>query len=160
MRISGLIKLTVSLVLFPARALAVQEHSGIAGLVSHELGHLLFLSGIIIFFIWIRSYHERGWPAFRSCLGFLLAWNILTVSGHILQEFQDQSRFIRSGDKIIGYNAESLLDFYFYLTLLDHFLLVPAFALLLTALLQWRSNRNSLPRPELQMAPAPENEAT
>ncbi len=149
MRITNSLSVATLLIFLPARAYAVQHHGGAEGLVSHLIGHVLFLTGIIIFIAWIIKHHDRGWPAFKKCLGFLLAWNILTASGHILDEFQDPARIIRSGGRIIAYRADNLIDFYFYLTRLDHLLLVPAFIFLLMAILRWRGNGDALETPEM-----------
>jgi len=142
--------------LFPAGASAVQHHGGMEGLVSHEIGHALFMAGLIIFLVWIRGYHEKGWPAFRSGLFLLLLWNILTFSGHLLYEMQDGSRLIRAGGRTVAFHAGSAADLCFYLTRFDHVLLLPAMIFLFIALRQWSSVSGVVKGPK--MVPDPMSE--
>lgn len=142
-----------ALLFFPGAALAVQHHGGMEGLVSHEIGHVLFMAGLIMFLVWIRGYHEKGWPAFRSSLFLLLLWNVLTFSGHLLYEMQDGSGFIRDGGRTVAFHAGSAADLYLYLTRFDHVLLLPAMIFLFIALRQWSSASVVVKGPE--MVPAP-----
>ena len=147
-----------ALLFFPRAALAVQHHGGMEGLVSHEIGHALFVAGLVIFLVWIRGYRERGWPAFRASLFFLLLWNLLTFSGHILYELQDPSLFSRSDGAIAAFRATGAAGLFFYLTRLDHILLLPAMIFLLAALRQWSSATGTVQGPEMVPPPAAEKD--
>ncbi len=121
-------------------AWGVQTHGGVEGLVSHQLGHLLFASGMV--YLLFRLYAMRikgiGWAHFRIFLWLLLAWNVLTFSGHWLDQFETGDNLIREGSRMIGYTVTGFRGALFYLTRLDHLILVPAGIFLLLALRRWR----------------------
>ncbi len=132
--------LSVIFLLCADPALAVQHHGGAEGLASHQLGHLLFCAGII--FLLYRTYQakhtESGWSEFRGFLWLIIAWNILTFSGHWLYELSSHSALNITDNIPSSFSVNNLYDALFYLTRLDHFLLVPALFLLLKALQKWR----------------------
>ncbi len=135
------IGLLICLLLIAERAFAVQAHGGSEGLVAHLIGHLLFFvcMGYLLYSI-IRSKSKGpGWFEFKWFLGLILTWNVLTFSGHWLHESIPDSRYIRSVGHVKAFEITSFSDAYFYLTMLDHIVLVPAFVFLLLALLKWRS---------------------
>ena len=118
---------------------AVQTHTGTEGLVSHELGHLLFTVAMIVLLVrMLRSgLNTPGWRQFRGFLWCIIAWNLLTFAGHWMRVFVARDKFIHQGTAIRGFRVENLFDLIFYLTRLDHLLLVPAFFILLLAILKW-----------------------
>ena len=126
--------------LWPNQALAVQAHGGIEGLVTHQLGHILFLVGIayLLYKIFRNSYKDSGWFEFKIFLWLIVGWNILTFTGHWMRESVDPAGFTRFNGRIIAYSVNGLTDAYFYLSRLDHLLLVPAFIFLFVALHKWR----------------------
>ena len=75
---------------------AVQQHGGAEGLVSHQVGHILFISGMTC--LLYRVYHSRitgkGWLEFKSFLWLIILWNILTFSGHWMREIVNSENFI------------------------------------------------------------------
>ena len=119
---------------------AVQQHGGAEGLVSHQVGHVLFISGMG--YLLYRVYHNRitgsGWFEFKSFLWLIILWNILTFSGHWMREIVNPERFIRQGTQVTAFVITDSFDTFFYLTRLDHLLLVPSFVFLLLALQKWR----------------------
>jgi len=121
-------------------AFAVQQHGGAEGLVSHQIGHILFISGLI--YLLYRVYHNRitgpGWFEFKIFLWLAILWNILTFSGHWMQEIIDPGLFIKEGSQIMAFAVTDSFDAFYYLTRLDHLLLVPSFLFLLFALQKWR----------------------
>lgn len=121
-------------------AWGVQSHGGAEGLVSHEIGHIFFLGGLI--FLLFKAYQAKiegtGWAFFRIFLWLLVGWNIMTFSGHWMREFVDLSKFQEVEGVTTFFTATSFFDFVFYLTWLDHLLLVPAFCCLYLALRAWR----------------------
>ena len=119
---------------------AVQQHGGAEGLVSHQVGHILFISGMS--YLLYRVHHNRitgsGWFEFKSFLWLIILWNILTFSGHWMREIVNPERFIRQGTQVTAFVITDYFDTFFYLTRLDHLLLVPSFVFLLLALQKWR----------------------
>ena len=132
--------LTFALISWAMPVFAVQQHGGAEGLVSHQVGHILFISGMG--YLLYRVYHNRmtapGWFEFKSFLWLIIFWNILTFSGHWMREIVSPEKFIKQGNHIIGYSVTGSFDTFFYLTRLDHLLLVPSFVFLLLALQKWR----------------------
>ncbi|MFZ5797061.1 MAG: hypothetical protein C4563_04365 [Desulfobulbus sp.] len=128
----------------PAPALAVQQHSGTEGLVIHQLGHLLFLFGMIFLLFRMRHPESRrlsrgsGWLEFKLCVILIILWNLLTFYGHWHQELINPDKFVTSGGRTTGFIVSGPLDALFYLSRLDHLLLLPAFVFLLLALRKWR----------------------
>jgi hypothetical protein len=136
--ILGLASMLLNLaVATPARA--VQFHGGSEGLVAHQLGHLLFIVGMA----YLLSHLGRlglagpGWKSFRGFLWTIIAWNLLTFSGHWLDNRISPDQFLTSGGRISAFDINNFTDAYFFLTRLDHLLLVPAFVLLMLALQSW-----------------------
>ncbi len=126
--------------LWAVPAFAVQAHGGSEGLVSHQVCHILFISGMI--YLLYRVYHNHitgpGWFEFRGFLWLIILWNILTFTGHWMHEFVSPDQFMKDGGHIISFAITDLFDAVFYLTRLDHLLLVPSFLLLVVALQKWR----------------------
>lgn len=127
--------------LWPAAALAVQGHGGAEGLVGHQIGHLLFTMGLSYLFYKIKQarLNAPGWFEFKAFLWMLFFWNLLTFTGHWMNEFVDQGKFSKVGAHIVHMNIDGPWDALFYLTRLDHLLLAPAFFLLYLALRKWRA---------------------
>lgn len=127
-------------VLFASPAWAVQAHGGAEGLVSHEVGHLFFIIGMT--FLLFRAYLDNlitpGWQMFKGFLVFIILWNIIAFGGHLMNEIVDTSKYIKSNGHTTGFLVESPFDLLFYLTRLDHLLLVPAFICLYISLGRWR----------------------
>ena len=121
-------------------AFAVQQHGGAEGLVSHQVGHILFVSGML--YLLFRVYNNRmagpGWLEFKAFLWLIILWNILTFSGHWMREVVAPEKFTREGSLVTDFAVSSTFDAIFYLTRLDHLLLVPSFLFLLFALQKWR----------------------
>jgi len=119
---------------------AVQQHGGTEGLVSHQVGHVLFISGMS--YLLYRIYHNHitgpGWLQFKGFLWLIILWNILTFSGHWMREIVNPERFIKQGAHVTAFTVTDTFDAFFYLTRLDHLLLVPSFIFLLLALQKWR----------------------
>lgn len=128
------------LVLCVSPAWAVQSHGGAEGLVSHEIGHILFIIGMafLLFRIHLESLTGLSWRMFKYFLIFIILWNILTFSGHMMNEMVDTGKIIKSNGHTIGFLVESPFDLLYYMTRLDHLLLVPAFIFLYISLGRWR----------------------
>ena len=119
---------------------AVQQHGGAEGLVSHQIGHILFISGMI--YLLSKVYHNRitgaGWVEFKVFLWLIISWNLLTFSGHWMRELVNPERFIKHDSQVTTFIITDIFDTFFYITRLDHLLLVPSFIFLLLALRKWR----------------------
>ena len=126
--------------LSPQPAWAVQQHGGTEGLVSHQIGHFLFISGM--FYLLYRLYSSApagaGWPQFKLFVWLIICWNFLTFYGHWHRELIDPEKFVSAGGKTTGFIISGPMDILFYFSRLDHLLLLPAFLCLLAALLEWR----------------------
>ena len=120
-------------------AAAVQQHGGAEGLVSHEIGHILFITGMgyLLFWVYRLRMTGGGWAPFKIFLWLILAWNVLTFTGHWMHELVDPGKFVLADGEITHFSITSLFDFFFYLTRLDHLLLIPSFFFLLLALKKW-----------------------
>lgn len=137
--------LTALLVSIPATALAVQQHGGLEGLVAHQLGHLLFLTGMV--FLLYRLRHPqtrplvegRGWYAFRLFIWLIILWNLLTFYGHWHDEVISADKFVLVDGKRTALIINHPLDLLYYFSRLDHLILLPAFLCLLQALRRWRA---------------------
>jgi len=126
-----------------AQAQAVQVHSSAEGLISHQLGHLLFtLAMVVLLFRLSRSQLQGlGWHEFKGFLWLIIFWNALTFTGHWMQHSIASNQFILLNNQISAFQINNCFDFFFYLTRLDHLLLVPAFILLLLAIRNWSLER-------------------
>lgn len=129
----------LSMLLIPEASWAVQQHGGAEGLVSHQLAHFLFISGM--FFLLYRLHRfphaSPGWSEFRIFIWLIICWNLLTFYGHWHRELIDPAKLIFTGSKISGFRLSGPTDILFYLSRLDHLLLLPAFFFLLAALIKW-----------------------
>jgi len=129
----------LALLVFPGTAGAVQAHGGAEGLVSHQLGHFLFTLGMgyLLFKLYRRHQAGPGWGAFKAFLWLLILWNVTTFSGHWMHESVSQDKYVLAEGRTVAFVVDSFAGGVFYLTRLDHLLLVPAFVCLLVALKKW-----------------------
>jgi hypothetical protein len=131
--------LLATLIIPVSIAHGVQSHGALEGLVSHQLGHLLFLLGMV--FLLLRISRGRltgaGWKQFKGFLWLMLFWNALTFTGHWMREGVAPVHFVRQSGNLIAFQVNTLFDLIFYLSMLDHLLLVPAFILLFLAIRKW-----------------------
>lgn len=124
-------------------AWAVQTHGGAEGLVSHQIGHLLFVIGMgyLLFKLYRTRVEGPGWFEFKGFLWLIIFWNFVTFSGHWLDETIDPHKFLASGGETVAFRITNWSDLFFYLTRLDHLILVPSFLLLLLALRKWEGQQ-------------------
>jgi len=118
---------------------AVQAHGGTEGLVSHQLGHTLFTLAMVVLLLRMKKTRLTGpgWNEFKKFLWLIISWNVLTFSGHWMREKMTVEHFILQNNHVSTFQADTLFDLIFYLTRLDHLLLVPAFFMLLLAIRNW-----------------------
>jgi len=131
--------LPVMVTMSATHAHAVQTHGGAEGLVSHQLGHCLFFSSMLILLWRLKKAQLAGpgWLEFKVFLRLILLWNVLTFTGHWMHEVVTVQHFTHNGDRVLTFQVDTLSELIFYLTRLDHLLLVPAFFLLLLAIRKW-----------------------
>jgi len=124
----------------PIQAWAVQQHGGAEGLVAHEIGHILFITGML--FLLYRLHRPAtsgyGWREFKLFLVLIVLWNMLTFFGHWYHEILNPEKYVLLHGKITGFTLAGFSDAIFYFSRLDHLLLLPAFLCLMFALLKWR----------------------
>lgn len=137
--IADLLLLLSLFLLFPTPAQAVQSHGGIEGVVFHELGHLLFFGGILCILIpgGIERWKAPGWRSFQKFLYLILFWNILTFIEHIMDIGPIAENIIRSNGAATGFLLDSAAGAFYYVSRLDHLVLVPALYFLMHALQIW-----------------------
>ena len=131
--------LLASVFLSVSKVYAVQPHGGAEGLVSHQLGHVLFFLAMVVLLLRMRRSQLTGpgWYEFRGFLWLIICWNVLTFAGHWMREEVTVERFVLHRGRVAAFQVDSVFDLIFYLTRLDHLLLVPAFFLLLLAIRNW-----------------------
>jgi len=122
-------------------AWAVQSHGGAEGLVAHQIGHFLFALGMGYLLFRLRAMHQKGsgWLEFKTFAWLLIAWNAMTFSGHWMHESIAKEKFVKLEGGTLHFTVENLQDAAYYLSNLDHLILVPSFAFLLLALMKWRA---------------------
>lgn len=131
---------TFFLIGIPTSAFAFQQHDGAEGLVVHQIAHILFFSGIIIFYKHINRTKTNGvgWFEFNTSLLFFLVWNCLTFYGHWYQSLMEPEKFVSVDGTTVALIVDNIWDILFYISKFDHLILVPAFLYLSFALFKWR----------------------
>lgn len=127
---------------FPHAAWAVQQHGGVEGLVAHQIGHLLFIFGMfyLLYRLHRSSSQGPGWAEFKLFIWLIICWNFLTFYGHWHHELIDPAKYLHTNSQTSGFMISGPMDVLFYVSRLDHFVLVPAFLCLLIALAKWRKH--------------------
>lgn len=118
---------------------AVQEHRDPEGLISHLLGHLLFIAGLVFLLTHMKwkNMLGTGWKRFKCFFIIIISWNLLTFFSHLQDRFVSEENFIQNNKRITGFIANEPLDFLYYASKFDHLLLIPAFVCLAIALRKW-----------------------
>ena len=129
-RIYLLIGMVYSFFLIPENAWALQSHGAPEGLYVHQMAHI-FVSLAMTYWFWdIRrsSFAGKGWKYLQVFCVLMLAWNILAFTGHTVainlnaEHISSAAGYLNS--RIVG--PITLQKSIFYITKVDHFLLVPA----------------------------------
>ncbi len=119
-------------------ALALQTHGAPEGIYVHQMAHVLF-SGALIYLFWhTRKTPEttgKGWRFFQLFCIFLIAWNILAFTGHETYEHLVDGDFLNRNtwDAQLAYPI-TFKKVLYYITKMDHFLIVPALLALVMSL--------------------------
>lgn len=120
-------------------AFAVQAHGGAEGLVSHQIGHVLFIVGMgyLLYRVCLAHLLKPGWREFKYFLSGIILWNCITFVGHWMREVVAPEKFSMVDGHIVSFTITGFSDVFYYLTLLDHLFLVPSFVFLLLAIRRW-----------------------
>lgn len=142
-RISLILHTSFWLIVLADPAWAVQTHGGAEGWVSHQLGHVLFATGMgyLLYRLYRTHVAGPGWAEFKGFLWLIILWNIITFAGHWMDELIDPRKFTTIGGDPVSFTITGWSDSFFYLTRLDHLFLVPSFILLLLALRKWEGHQ-------------------
>jgi len=118
---------------------AAQEHGGAEGMVIHQIGHVLFVIGMLypLYRISREKLKEAGWGCFKGFLWTICLWNVVAFVSHWLGEGIPPEQYITEAGLVTGLHIESAADAIFYLCKLEHLILAPSLLLLLLALRQW-----------------------
>jgi len=109
-------------------------------MITHEVGHILFIIGVV--YLLIRSRSRRwigpGWKEFKLFLWFVLAWNAVAFAGHWIELYIPKEQFIKSNGETTAFVIAGFGDIVYYVSILDHLVLLPASIFLLLALRRWK----------------------
>ncbi len=115
--------------LFPRPVQAIQPHVALEGFYLHQIAHLAFI-GALLFFIYKLAQEVREHGSFRllawAC-GLLVLWNLDHLVGHLSALALSPQDFLGpEGDFTQRLVMSGPASWIYYLTSLDHFLLVAA----------------------------------
>ncbi len=121
---------------FSDTAWALQSHGAPEGLYVHQMAHALFMAALAYLYWHTRRTQEltsKGWRYLQLFCILLFCWNILAFTGHQALEFLTPQDFIDKnnwGEQLAL--PLSFIKILYYITKMDHFLMVPAlFALVI-----------------------------
>ncbi|MFV0439284.1 MAG: hypothetical protein ACK5PS_18035 [Desulfopila sp.] len=133
---------TLVLLAWPVeKAMALQTHAAPEGIYVHQMAHVLFTTALVYLFWHTRrtqAASSKGWHYFQLFCIFLIAWNILAFTGHWSYERLQEADFGMRGS--LESQLLSPLTFakiIYYISKMDHFLIVPALAALVAGLRQF-----------------------
>lgn len=119
-------------------AMALQTHGEPEGIYVHQMAHILFMTALIYLYWHTRKTQEttsRGWNFFQLFCIFLIGWNILAFTGH------ETFGYLKDSDFILQDTWQARLSppinftkVLYYVTKMDHFLIVPALLALVISL--------------------------
>lgn len=139
--------------LLPAPAEAFVPHA-YPGIIIHQMGHIFFIVSCV-FVMWTifmnHLHRQKGWRfLFLSQLLFI-AWNVDTFVGHMTEYWIEAEQII--GERVgWGYFERTIMlsgkEYLYYITKLDHLLLVPAMMLFYQGLLEHlKEEHKTMPAP-------------
>jgi hypothetical protein len=130
----------VWLLVLPAPAFAIQLHTGNAGIIAHQIGHLFFLFAMVALMFTINSQgliRQKGWRQIQYGALFFIFWNLDTLVAHFLD---NQIEVVRietlsiSKMAIVTQSDSQLLAVIYYFLKMDHLWCVPAMIFLFMGL--------------------------
>ncbi|MCA1786699.1 MAG: hypothetical protein LC657_12035 [Desulfobacteraceae bacterium] len=128
------------LLLLPAPAFAIQLHTGNAGIIAHQIGHLFFLFAMVALMFTINSrglIRQKGWRQIHYGALFFVFWNLDTLVAHFLD---NQIEVVRIETlsilkmAVVTQSDSQLLAVIYYFLKMDHLWCVPAMIFLFMGL--------------------------
>jgi len=153
------------ILLRPAPVFAIQLHSGNAGIIAHQIGHLFFLFAMVALMFTINSQgliRQKGWRQIQLGALFFIFWNLATLVAHFLD---NQIEVVRIETlsitrlAVVTQSESQLLAVIYYFLKMDHLWCVPAMIFLylgLDTLLKTQQAAKQKPRRELRRPAAKE----
>jgi hypothetical protein len=126
--------------LLPAPAFAIQLHTGNAGIIAHQIGHLFFLFAMVALMFTINSQgliRQKGWRQIQFGALFFIFWNLDTLVAHFLD---NQIEVVRietlsiTQMAVVTQSDSQLLAIIYYFLKMDHLWCVPAMVFLFMGL--------------------------
>ncbi len=124
--------LAAALVLLPFEASATQLHVHSEGIIIHQVGHLFFLTSMVVLIFAVTGKgldSQKGWRLIQYAAFFFILWNLDAIAAHFLDnQISAVSVETLSFEKmrIITHEHSALLARVYYVLKLDHLLCVPA----------------------------------
>ncbi|WP_136807652.1 hypothetical protein [Desulfosediminicola flagellatus] len=122
---------------FSDTAWALQSHGPPEGIYVHQMAHTLFMAALAYLYWHTRRTQEltsKGWKYLQLFCTLLFCWNALAFTGHEALEYLTPQDFIdkNSWGEQLAFPL-SFIKVLYYITKMDHFLMVPAlFALVIS----------------------------
>jgi len=133
-----IIPLLCLLLLSPAHnAWALQSHGGPEGIYVHQMAHVLFMASLGYLHWHTRRTQDegKGWKLLRFACFMLFCWNALAFTGHLALEHLSMADFLDKdtwGEQLVL--PITPVKTLYYITKMDHFLMVPALLALVVSL--------------------------
>ncbi len=132
------ILMVVVFLILPDAAFAVQTHMAPEGLYVHQFAHIFYAAALGYLFWDLRrnTFNSKGWKLLQVFCVFMILWNIVAFTDHVLAEFMDTGALTSEA----GYLSTQLqgpfspLKISYYLTKFDHLFSVPALIFLFLSL--------------------------
>lgn len=124
----------------PAPVLAIQLHSGNAGIIAHQIGHLFFLFAMVALMFTINSQgliRQKGWRQIQLSALFFIFWNLAALIAHFLDNQIEVVRIEPLSVTRLAVETRSnsqLLAVVYYFLKMDHLWCVPAMVFLFMGL--------------------------
>lgn len=124
----------------PAPAFAIQLHTGNAGIIAHQTGHLFFLFSMVALMFTVNSQgliRQKGWRLIQLAALFFIFWNLDTLAAHFLD---NQIEVVRiqtlsiTKMAIVTQSDSQLMAVIYYFLKMDHMWCVPAMVFLFMGL--------------------------
>ncbi len=128
------------ILLRPAQVFAIQLHSGNAGIIAHQIGHLFFLFAMVALMFTINSQgliRQKGWRQIQFGALFFIFWNLDTLVAHFLDnqiEVVHIETLSVTRLAVVTQSDSQLLAVIYYFLKMDHLWCVPAMIFLFLGL--------------------------
>lgn len=116
--------------LFGKTAFATQLHVTSEGIITHQIGHTVFLFSMVVLIFTIRGKkleNQKGWRLIQYAALFFILWNLDTLFAHFLDnQIMIVSTQTLSFKTFIVDAKNPIIAWVYYFLKLDHLLCVPA----------------------------------